>query len=281
MEEVHRVDLARWRPSPTLGGVVAGMVGMSERAPGVVRRRQPAGTLIPLVISFGDPLTVQSLADATGAGRAYGCFVAGMSAGWADTWFKQRQDCIQVYLTPVGVRRILGVPGREVAHRVLPLDDVVPAVGEVLAEQLHSASSWRERFGCVERTLLRQAAREEDPPSWVVGLWRDIQQRGGQVRVRDLVADTGWSHRHVASVFGEAIGLTPKQAANLVRFERATSELGRWPLAEVAARHGYVDQSHLTRHVARYAGETPTELLAARRPTPVMALGCGGWDAPA
>ena len=69
------------------------------------------------------------------------------------------------------------------------------------------------------------------------------------------------------------MGLAPKQAAGVIRFERAAADLGRLSLAEIAVRHGYADQSHLTRDVARYAGETPSELAAARRPTPATALG--------
>jgi len=104
-------------------------------------------------------------------------------------------------------------------------------------------------------------------------MWRQIDASGGQARIGELVEQTGWSHRHVAAVFGAQVGLTPKQAAGVLRFERAAADLGRLPLADIAARHGYADQSHLTRAFIRYAGETPSELAAARRPTPSTALG--------
>ena len=73
--------------------------------------------------------------------------------------------------------------------------------------------------------------------------------------------------------FTEQVGLTPKAAVGVVRFANASADLGRLPTAEVAARHGYADQSHLTRDVGRYAGESPAALVAARRPTPYTALG--------
>ena len=273
MQGRHTIELVRRRSSPALEGLVAGMVGLSERAPTPVRRRQPAGTLLPLVLSFGNPLTIASQADATSAGRTYSSLMAGLSTGPAETWFAGGQDGVQVYLTPIGVRRILGVPGRELTRRVVAPSDVVPAMGDSLVDRLHSASTWQERFDLVDEVLLRQAARGTDPPAWVAWIWSQIQKSGGQVRIGDLVAATGWSHRHVASVFGEQVGLTPKQAAGLVRFENAAADLGRIPLAEIAVRHGYVDQSHFARDVARYAGETPTDLTAARRPTPAIALG--------
>ena len=104
-------------------------------------------------------------------------------------------------------------------------------------------------------------------------MWRQICESGGRVRIGDLIDQTGWSHRHVTARFRDQIGLTPKAAAAVVRFERANAELGTAPLAELALRHGYADQSHLTREVARYAGEPPLELARAQRPTAHTALG--------
>lgn len=272
MAHTHHIELVQHRPGPALAGLVAGMVGICERAPGVVRRRQPAGTLLPLVVSFGDPLEIDSLSDADGAGRSYGCFIAGFSTGHASTRFERGQDCVQVYLTPPGAGQILGVPGKELARRVVAAGDLVPRIDE-LAERLWSAGTWQERFAQVEAVLVQQATRNAGPPAWVEWMWQQIKLSGGQARISDLVTGTGWSHRHVATVFREHIGLTPKQAAGVARFERAATDLGRLPLAELAVRHGYADQSHLTRDVVRYAGETPSELSTARRPTPATALG--------
>ncbi|WP_370617388.1 helix-turn-helix domain-containing protein [Mumia qirimensis] len=272
MEGGHRIDLVRHRVSPALDGLVAGVVGLSERAPGVVRRRQPAGTLLPLVFSFGNPLTIGPVADAAGA-ASYESFLAGLSSSPATTQFEDGQDCVQVYLTPIGARRILGVPGSQVAGRVLAVRDVGPRTDGYLTERLRGATTWTERFDLVERVLLQQLEREVGAPAWVGWMWSQIAQSGGRVRIRDLVDRTGWSHRYVTTVFAEEIGLTPKRAAGIVRFERAAADLGRFPLAEIAARRGYADQSHLARDVARYAGETPSELAAAQRPTAWTALG--------
>lgn len=103
-------------------------------------------------------------------------------------------------------------------------------------------------------------------------MWGRIWTSGGQVRIGDLVTQTGWSHRHVAAVFTAHVGLTPKEASEVVRFERASADLGRLPLADVAALHGYADQSHLSRAVARHAGDTPGRLARSPRPTPATAL---------
>ena len=51
--------------------------------------------------------------------------------------------------------------------------------------------------------------------------WRQLLRAGGAVRVSALVAETGWSGRHLTSRFRTEIGLTPKAAARVIRFSRA------------------------------------------------------------
>lgn len=273
MDARRPLELVRHRPGPVLGGLVAGIVGMSERTSGRVRRRQPAGSLLPLVVSFGPPLRIDDHSDAVGAVGTYRSFFAGLSTGYARTCFDGAQDCVQVYLTPLGARRVLGVPGVELARRVVPVDDVAPRLGSVLADRVGAAATWTERFALVEAALVEQtAAQEPGPPPWVDWMWEQVVASGGRATIGDLVRATGWSQRHATAVFEREVGLTPKQAAGVVRFEAAAADLARLPPAEVAARHGYYDQSHLSRAVVRYAGETPGALAAARRPTPRTAL---------
>jgi AraC-like DNA-binding protein len=267
----HTIDLIRGASHPALAGLVAGVVGISESAPGEVVRRQPAGGLLPLVLSWGGPLDIVSLSAGQGAGT-YRSFVAGFMPGHVTTRFEEGQDCVQVYLTPLGVQRILGVPGRELACRVVSVDEVVPGLGDSFADRLGSAPSWRERFGLVADALLELASHGREPDDFVDWMWGQVEASGGRVRVSDLVDRSGWSHRHVTTRFSEQVGITPKAAVGVVRFVNACADLGRLPVAEAAARHGYADQSHLTREVVRYAGESPMALVAARRPTAYTAL---------
>lgn len=61
-----------------------------------------------------------------------------------------------------------------------------------------------------------------------------------------------------------ATGLTPKHAARVIRFDRARRALhaGAVTGAEVAAHHGYADQSHFVREFRALAGCAPGQWLA-------------------
>ncbi|MFE6506875.1 helix-turn-helix domain-containing protein [Nocardioides sp. NPDC057767] len=263
-------ELVRLPTHPGLRGLVAGVVGFSEQSDVPLERRQPAGTLLPLLLSFGDPFEIVDVAAGVGEGT-YGSFLSGFMPGPVSTRSGRSHACVQVYLTPLGATRLLGVPGREIAASVVTVEDLVPGLGTSFSERLAEAGTWRQRFDLVQSALLARAGDPADPlVSW---LWDRIAESGGQARIRDLVAETGWSHRHVTTLFQRSVGLTPKAAAGVLRFERAAADLGRLPVAEVAARHGYADQSHLTRDTVRYAGEPPAVLAASRRPTAHTALG--------
>lgn len=76
------------------------------------------------------------------------------------------------------------------------------------------------------------------------------------------------------SRFRSQIGLTPKRAARLVRFDHAAHLLAAGnAAAQVAAASGYVDQAHLHREVKAFTGVTPTAVAAA----PWLAIDDVAW----
>lgn len=264
--------LVRHRPHPALAGLVAGIIGMEESSPVPVERRQPAGSLVPLVVGYGDPLEIRevSAGEGTGVRRS---FVAGLMPGHTATSFIGRMSCVQVYLTPLGAGRLLGVPGRDLAGQIVDVAAVAPALGDAFADRLASCATWADRFGLVDAELLRllDAAPDTDPLTrW---MWQEIRSTSGRAAISGLVARSGWSHRHVTATFRRHTGLTPKGLAAIVRFEHAVAALAYDSPAEVALRHGYADQSHLTREAVRLAGATPAILAARRPPTAYTALG--------
>ena len=133
-----------------------------------------------------------------------------------------------------------------------------------IQERLRAAASWDDRFAIAEAVLARryEAGRPVDPE--VAFAWGLMVTSRGRVRVEQLAAEAGWSRRRLWSRFRSQIGLTPKRAAQLVRFDHAAHRLAAGHSAAlVAADSGYVDQSHLHHDVMAFAGMTPTAVAAA------------------
>lgn len=264
--------LTRHRVRPEFAGLVAGIVGFQEWTNRPVIRRQVAGSLMPLVLSSGPILDVVGLSHGRGIGR-HASFIAGLMPGYATTRFDRVQECVQIYLTPLGVVGLLGTPGRELAEAVVGLADAAPAFDDSFQDRLWATPTWPGRFDLIDRKLLALLSRGHRLEPFVSWMWQQIEATGGRARIGELIGQTGWSERHAISRFTEQIGLGPKMAARVVRFERAHEALRHDSSTNVAARFGFSDQSHLIREVRRFAGVPPTTLNQTNPPTAHSAVG--------
>lgn len=258
-------ELHRRAPHPALAGLVRGMAGFWERSAGPVRRRElPSGDAVVILdLDAGWEVAGEH------APVRLGSFASGLSAGPAFAGHDGRATCLQLDLTPAGVRALLGVPAGELAGRAVELDALLGDEARRLVERLADAPTWAARFAELEAALLARAAQA--PPPWpdVAYAERRLRETAGRLPVEALARELGCSRRHLARRFARDVGLTPKTFARVQRFRRAAALL-REPagpsLAAIAHACGYVDQAHLTREARALAGVTPSALRAAALP---------------
>lgn len=233
------------------------------RAPGL-----PVGGLrvvphpaVMLLLEFGaNPPTMED-----GAGRRHrGSLVAGPgfgSGGGVRAWGEEAA-CVQVRLSPVVARAILGASPAELTGSLVSLDEVWGREAARVREQLGGLTSWEARFAFTEALLARRVEARSPVDPAVAWAWSRIVGSRGLVRVEHLAAELGWSRKRLWSRFHSALGVAPKSAAKLVRFDRAVHRLIAGESAShVAADGGYFDQSHLHRDVMTYTGRTPAAVL--------------------
>jgi AraC-like DNA-binding protein len=241
---------------------VSGYTGYRERSSVAVRRREVPGGAIPLIISFGDRISVAA-GDAP-AGRTYTSFVAGLHDVHTFTEHSGRQHGIQINLTPLGAYRLLGLPMGELANQVVELDALRGRVVAELVERLAVAPSWPAAFDILDGVLAGWIADGPDVDPAVAWAWDQLTRSHGLVPVGLLADEIGWSRRHLVSRFRQQVGLPPKATGRVLRFRRAVELLGLpGSIADVAAECGYADHSHLVREFRSLAGCTPSELVAS------------------
>lgn len=217
----------------------------------------------PAVTLFLDLSDGQLQVDDVNGRRPSGSVVLGLTPGVVRGG-GQDIEILQLRLSPVLAYGVMGgCP--QLGRGVVALDDLWGRRdGLRLPEQLRVAASWEERFAIAETALGRrlEAGPAVDPE--VGYAWRQIMVNQGRVRVDQLAAETGWSRKRLWSRFRSQIGLTPKRAAQLVRFDHAAHRIAAGHgIALVAAEAGYFDQSHLHREVRSFAGITPSGLSGA------------------
>jgi AraC-like DNA-binding protein len=254
--------VARRAPSPALRPyLLDGVEGWQQaRGPTGVLREVPFPG-VPLILGLGGAWEV---VDPGARPEFRDSFVAGLHVGPSLVRGPVSWGCIELRLTPLGAHRFLGLPMYELANRTVALEDVLPRVDELTA-RLHDTASWAERFDLVEAFLARRLAESAPPCPGVEWSWHRLRLSGGRASIGSLASELGWSHRRLIARFREAIGLAPKTAARVLRFDRAVTALRRSPngLAEIAFDCGYFDQAHLNRDFRELAGTTPTEFIGS------------------
>jgi AraC-like DNA-binding protein len=256
-------------PAPPLRGLLAWYSGYrQEGVPPAVHRGLPSPYLT-LIITLDDPLTVASHPDPAAEPGHYLTLAGGLHTSPALITHQGRQSGIQLALSPLGARALLGLPAGELASLDVDAADVLGGTARELHERLRAAPSWAARFALLDQLLLGHADLDQQVAPDIAAAWQLLTRSGGTIRVAELAQQTGWSPRYLQRRLLTETGLTPKMAARVTRFDRARRLLQRRAvagqpaaLADIAVGCGYYDQAHLAAEFRDLAGCAPSAWLA-------------------
>lgn len=219
---------------------------------------------VTLIVSLAEPIDCAGL---PGAGRLQ-ALVGGLHTSPALITQSRVQRGLHLELDPLGVRTLLGVSAAELSGSITDLAEFGADLAR-LPERLSEAPDWPSRFALLDEVLAARAVEPALPAPELDQAWRLLRHTGGLVRVGDLAGEIGWSRRHLGERFRTELGLAPKQAARVLRFERAGHLLrtGRHDLSAVALAAGYYDQAHLSNEWRALAGCSPRTWMTEELPS--------------
>jgi AraC-like DNA-binding protein len=259
-------------PSPLLRGLVDWYVGYRDVGVPPSQHRGLPSPGLTVIFTLDDTLTIAQHPDPAQPSASFDTLVGGLHTRPALITHEGRQSGIQLGLSPLGSRVLLGVPAAELAGLDVHGYDVLGCFATATRDRLRAAVTWDERFAVLDRALLsrvRLADERAGIRDEVRQAWQRLLRSGGTIPMADLADETGWSDRHLRAKFRAEIGLSPKAAARVIRFSRARRILQRRALAgeshrlaELAASCGYFDQAHLDREFGLLAGCSPTTWVA-------------------
>ncbi|WP_432931841.1 helix-turn-helix domain-containing protein [Microbispora sp. CA-135349] len=257
------------QPAPALRPLVAWYSAYHEAGVPPASHRGLPSPYLTMIFTLDEPLVIAAHPDPRTPPGSYDTLVGGLHTSPALITHDGRQSGVQLALTPRGARALLGLPAGELSGLDLDGSDVLGRLAGELRERLLEAPGWDERFAVLDAVLSRHARPARAYPSEVARAWGRMLAAGGQVTVSGLARDVGWSARHLNGRFREEIGLSPKEAARVVRFDRvrrllqrAAASGRRLTLADAAAECGFCDQAHLAREFGALAGCSPSRWLA-------------------
>jgi AraC-like DNA-binding protein len=251
------------RPHPLLAPYVSVYEDYGSSVTGPRRDRHlPFGGL-PLIWTFEGRL--DQLDVPTGLLSSSNNFIAGIHDIPAHTETTGATRGVQVNLTPIGARMLLGMSMHELTNTFIPLDACPGDDWLNLGHRLAHAPSTESRFELLDAFFLQRFARASAVPEGIAWAWNQIDASHGAVSISHLTDALGVSRKRIVSDFREYVGLPPKTLARLARFSRTLRLLERRTGAphwtRVAAECGFYDQAHLIREVRAFTGDTPTQLL--------------------
>lgn len=215
--ETARVDEHVYRaPARRVQPFVAWYSGYRQAGAAPASHRGLPSPALTFIVTLDDPLVLAAHPDPRQPPGSYDSLIGGLHTRPALITHDGRQSGIQLALTPLGARALLGMPAGELAN------------------------------------------------------------------VAGLAAESGCSARHLNSLLRAEVGLAPKAAARVIRFDHARRLITRAArsvaagsggsaasavtlavtLADLAADCGYYDQAHLAREFRDMAGCPPTQWLA-------------------
>ncbi|WP_245154458.1 helix-turn-helix domain-containing protein [Rhodococcus sp. 1R11] len=250
-------DGARRAPCPALRPFVRPYEGYRTRGLAPGEHVGMPGPYLTVIVAMEPRLEI-ARAPRQGAG-VFETLASGITTSPVTITHDGNQSGIQLSLTPLGSRALLGVPTAALGEWLVGLDDLVGADAAELRERVCAAPAWAARFDVVDEILLR-CLREFDLDSRLARAWTALTS-GPVQSVADVALDLGWSRRHLVSKFSAEFGVGPKEAVRIARFHRSHR---RWrdpactDLAALAAECGFYDQPHMNREWRAMAGMSPT-----------------------
>jgi AraC-like DNA-binding protein len=273
-EHALHVPPARLRP------FVSGYAGYRQEGVAPARHRGLPSPELTFIVTLDDPLVIDAHPDPGQPAASYDTLLGGLHTSPALVSHEGRWSGVQLGLTPLGARTLLGLPAGELANWDAEATDVVGAFAPRLRELVVGQPTWAGRFAVLDQLLERRAAEADadrrDAVRPEVGYaWRRLRQTRGGVGVAELASETGLSARRLGALFRAEIGLAPKEAGRVFRFAHARRRIGQVMVAgmgggaavgatfaSLAAECGFYDQAHLAREFRALAGCPPSQWLA-------------------
>ena len=235
-----------------LNGVYAGWTLTTDRADRFVL---PATTSVTLVMKIEDSVLRPSQ------------FVHGVRAGYSVIEGGCAPAYVELALSPLGAYQLFDMPTMHLTGELVDFGDVAGAAGRRLGDIIRDAATWDARFDAIDQFFLGRIDTARAVATEVAFAWQMLVASGGTAPIGSICREVGWSHKHLISRFRQQVGLAPKLAGRVIRFERVAHQVTRRPAPDwgrIAADCGYADQAHMIRDFAEFAGTTPTAASQSR-----------------
>jgi AraC-like DNA-binding protein len=256
------MDVTLHKPGPALADCVESIVHFSGFEPDWQREKLLPDGRMELVIDLTDRAKRLFHTEQGAAGDDFRqAWLSGVHRRPIVIEAQSMASMLVIAFRPGGAAPLLGGDMHDLTDHVAALDAVIGRSATSLRDRILEAPSGPSRCLAAEAWLMERAGGCARRDPLVAFLAREMAMRPGSIAA--LMDRTGHSHRHIQALARRSLGIPLKTFARIERFQRLLANVG-WSSdwADLAAAHGYVDQSHLIHEFRAFAGMTPAAYAA-------------------
>ena len=168
---------------------------------------------------------------------------------------------IGIEFSPQGAYRFFHLRLSDIKNQIHPLTDILGKIAKELEELISNTESLEDKVSLLQQFLLKLfLITEEDAIfEYCVG---KINSSKGQITIKKLEKETGYSSRWLNMKFTDKLGLSPKNLCSIVRFKQYYQALANNDDVAFMKKefyNYYYDQSHFIKEFKRFTGLSPTK----------------------
>ena len=151
-------ESARVPPAPALRPFIAHYAGYRQAGVAPSKHRGLPSPFLTVIFTLDDPLHLAGHPDPRQPPGDYRTLVGGLHTAPALITHEGYQSGIQLALSPLGARALLGLPAGELALADVEGPAVLGPVADEISERLQAERDWPGRFAVLDRMLTRLLA---------------------------------------------------------------------------------------------------------------------------
>ena len=167
-------EFVQWRPAPPLRPFIAWYSGYRQAGIGPGHHRGLPSPYLTMIITLDDPLVLAAHPDPKAPAGRYDTLIGGLHTAPALITHDGRQSGLQLALSPLGARALLGLPAGELANADLDAADVLGPFAQRLRERILAGAGWADRFAALDALLSHRLGAPPEPRAEVTWAWQRL-----------------------------------------------------------------------------------------------------------
>lgn len=195
------------------------------------------------------------------------CWLSGAHTEYLSISAHEDSEMFVIQFKPAGAVRLLQSDVSRFSNQVIPAADLFSNATLTLRLELLAARTPTDKFECARR-FLSAHCREKDSVDTIVTKLVAAIQENSTSKLKDLIADAGYSQKQLIHHFKQRVGLTPKAFQRIVRFNELLPKIMEQKTVawnKISVECDYFDQSHFIKEFKRFCGYSPGQFLVEQQ----------------